>query len=229
VGTNKLEKAAGTAGLAASSLSAGQRLQLYLYTTPNIAGCLLALGGLGLFFGGIIHAYWWAIVAGLYGVGALGWPRRDLAEAALQTDLSVGQLAQQLRRLVDSVAQGLPKEALGILHSIQNTLSELLPRLQDLSDRGVISAKDSFTVVETVRRYLPDTLAAYLRLPRYYAQIQPLADGRTASQTLLEQLQVLDSSLKNVSRSAYAGDAEALVTNGQFLQNKFSEKLAFRP
>jgi hypothetical protein len=80
-----------------------------------------------------------------------------------------------------------------------------------------------------VRRYLPDTLAAYLRLPKYYAQMQVLSDGKTASQTLNEQLVVLDNSLKDVAKSAFAGDAEALVTNGQFLQNKFSEKLAFRP
>jgi hypothetical protein len=212
-----------------TSLTSGQRLQLYLYSNRNIAGCLLAFGGLGLLFGGFIHAYWWAIVAGLYGAGAIGWPQSNLSETALQTDLSVGQLAQQLRKLVDSVASGLPKEALAPLHSIQDTVGELLPRLQDLSDRGVISSKDSFTVIETVRRYLPDTLAAYLRLPKAYARMQPLADGRTASQTLLEQLQVLDASLKNVAKSAFAGDAEALVTNGQFLQNKFSERLAFRP
>src|SRR5271166_1910572 len=204
-------------------------LQLFFYSTGNIAGCLLAMGGLGLFFGGIIHAYWWAIVAGLYGVGALGWPRSDLAGTAQRTELSTEHLAQQVRKLVDSVAHGLPKDALEILHSIQGTLSELLPRLQELRERGVISAKDSFTVVETVRRYLPDTLAEYLRLPRFYAQMQTLADGRTASQTLLDQLQVLDSSLKEVAKSAFAGDAETLVSNGQFLLAKFSEKIAFTP
>ena len=96
--------------------------------------------------------------------------------------------------------------ALPLLQNIEQTLSELLPRLHELSDRGVVSSKDSFTVIETVRRYLPDTLAAYLRLPRYYAQMQPLADGRTASKTLLEQLQVLDASLKSVAKSAFAGD-----------------------
>jgi hypothetical protein len=210
-------------------MSAGQRLLLFLYGTGNIVGCVLALGGLGLFFAGVIHAWWWAIVAGLYGVGVLGWPRGDLAETAERTELSSELLAQQVRKLVDSVARGLPKDALELLHSIQATLSELLPRLKELRDRGVLSQKDSFTVIETVRRYLPDTLGAYLRLPRFYAQMQPLADGRTASQTLLDQLQVLDNSLKDVSRSAFAGDAETLVTNGQFLQNRFSEKLAFRP
>ncbi len=187
------------------------------------------MGGLGLFFAGVINSYWWAIVAGLYGAGVLGWPRSNLAEMAERTELSTELLAQQVRKLVDSVAQGLPKDALDCLRSIQNTLAELLPRLQEMRERGVISAKDSFTVVETVRRYLPDTLGAYLRLPKFYAQMQTLADGRTASQTLLDQLRVLDTSLKDVAKSAYAGDAEMLVTNGKFLQNKFSEKLAFRP
>jgi hypothetical protein len=206
-----------------------RRLQLFLYSNGNIAGSLMAMGGLGLFFGGIIHAYWWAIVVGLYGAGVLAWPRNDLARMAERTELSTEMLAQQVRKLIDSVAQGLPKEALEFLRSIQATLSELLPRLQELRDRGIISAKDSFTVVETVRRYLPDTLAAYLRLPKFYAQMQTLADGRTATQTLLQQLQVLDTSLKDIAKSAFAGDAEALISNGQFLQDKFSEKLAFRP
>jgi hypothetical protein len=209
-------------------ISKPRRLQFFLYSTGNIAGCLLALGGLGLFFGGVIHAYWWAIVAGLYGAGVLGWPRSDLAATAEATELSTEMLAQQVRKLVDSVARGLPKDCLDRLRSIQDTLSELLPRLKDLRDRGIISAKDSFTVIETVRRYLPDTLGAYLRLPRLYAQMQTLSDGRTASRTLLDQLTVLDTSLKDVAKSAFAGDAETLVTNGQFLQNKFSEKLAFR-
>jgi hypothetical protein len=210
-------------------LSISQRLQLFLYSPGNILGCILAMSGLGLFFGGVVHAYWWAIVAGLYGAGVLGWPRNNLAETAEQTELSAEMLAQQVRKLVDSVARGLPKEALDSLHSIQSTLSELLPRLHELRDRGVISGKDSFIVVETVRRYLPDTLAAYLRLPKIYAQMQALSDGRTASETLLDQLRVLDTSLKDVAKSAYAGDAETLVSNGQFLHNKFSEKLAFRP
>jgi len=212
-----------------NQLSTGQRLQLFFYSTGNIAGCLLAMGGLGLYFAGIISSYWWAIVAGLYGAAVIGWPRSNLAAMAEQTELSTEMLAQQVRKLVESVARGLPKDALDTLRSIEETLSELLPRLHELRDRGIISAKDSFIVVETVRRYLPDTLGAYLRLPRFYAQMQALADGRTASQTLLDQLRVLDTSLKDVAKSAYAGDAETLVSNGQFLRDKFSEKLAFRP
>jgi hypothetical protein len=206
-----------------------QRLRLYLYSANNIAGSLLAIGGLGMYFAGVFHVYWWAIIAGLYGVGALGWPRSDLARMAERTELSTEMLAQQVRKLVDSVAKGLPNTAVDMLHSIEGTLAELLPRLKEMQDRGVISAKQAFTVLETVRRYLPDTLAAYLRLPRLYAQTQTLADGLTAAQALLEQLKVLDSSLKDIAKSAFTDDAEALITNGQFLQSRFAEKTVFLP
>src|SRR5580692_9516779 len=134
-------------------LTIPQRLMLFVYSASNIAGCSLAMGGLGLFFTGIIHAYWWAIVAGLYGAGVLAWPRNELARTAERAELTTEMLAQQVHKLVDSVAPGLPKEALEALHSIESTLRELLPRLQDMQDRGVISAKDAFTVFETVRRY----------------------------------------------------------------------------
>ena len=130
---------------------------------------------------------------------------------------------------MDSVAKGLPKEAVVALRGIEATLQELLPRLTELQERGVISAKDSFTVIETVRRYLPDTLSAYLRLPKLYAEMQSLGDGKTASQTLLEQLRVLDSSLREVARNAFAGDAEKLIVNGRFLQSKFAPKDALTP
>ena len=206
-----------------------QRFGLYLYGSRNIAGCVLAMAGLGLFFGGVIDHYWGFIVAGLYGAGALGWPGNELAATAEHTELSADQLAQQVRRLVDSVAKGLPKEAVVALRGIVATLQELLPRLTELQERGVISAKDSFTVIETVRRYLPDTLSAYLRLPKLYAEMQSLGDGKTASQTLLEQLRVLDSSLREVARNAFAGDAEKLIVNGRFLQSKFAPKDALTP
>lgn len=203
--------------------------QHFLHSTGNIVGCLLALAGLGLFFTGIIHAFWWLIVPGLYAAGVLAVPRRRMVRETAPTEVSGDLLVQKVRKLVDRVQSGLPAETIVPLRSIESTLSELLPRLKELCDRGIISPKDSFTVTETVRRYLPDTLIAYLRLPRFYAQVQALADGRTASQTLLEQLEMLDIYLKEITASAFEGDAEKLLTNGQFLQNKFGEKLAFKP
>jgi hypothetical protein len=205
-------------------------MRTFLYSTKNIVGSLLALGGLALFFTGVIHAYWWAIVAGLYGVGAIASPaNQPVGEPVENPALPAEALYQYLYYMVENAARGVPKDSLDCLRAIQGTLYELLPRLNQLRDRNVISPKDSFTVAETVRRYLPDALEAYLRLPSWYAQKQRLADGRTASQILLEQLRVLDSSLREIARNAFAGDAETLIANGRFLRDKFSEKLVFRP
>jgi hypothetical protein len=202
---------------------------MFLYSGANIAGCVLAMGGLGLFFSGIVHAYWWAIVAGLYGAGALGWPKSDLAQTAERTELTAGALSEQVRKLVDSVSKGLPNDALIELRNIEATLTELLPRMKEMQDRGVIGGKESFTVLETVRRYLPDTLGAYLRLPKFYAEMQPLAQGQTAAQILTGQLKLLNGSLQEIARNAFTGDAQKLMTNGQFLQDKFSRVTAFQP
>jgi hypothetical protein len=87
------------------------------------------------------------------------------------------------------------------------------------------------TILASIRdRSLADACRARIlngRITRYSGLGRPA--GRTASKTLLDQLCVLDTSLKDSGEKRFCGDAEALLINGQFLQNKFSEKLAFRP
>lgn len=209
------------------ALSPAQRLRLYLYSTRNIVGCCLGFGGLLLLFAGVIGSGWPLIVAGLYAAGALGWPRNTLAEAAVNSEVSADQLVQHLERLVARVAKGLPAGALERLRSIQATLVELLPRLRALKESGAVSAQSAFTIQETLRRYLPDMLAGYLRLPPAFARLQPLKDGRTSAQVLTEQLSLLDESLKKIAQEAFAGDAEALLDSGRFLQQKFDPKAAY--
>ena len=205
----------------------------FLYSPRNIAGCCLALVGLVLLFTGVIGTGWPLIVAGLYAVGVLAWPRKKIVEAEKNPDIelapevSVDTLAQQLERLINDVSKRLPEPALASLHSIQTTLADLLPRLRELEVSGALSVESAFTVEETLRRYLPEMLTSYIKLPPAFARTQPLKDGRTASTTLVDQLQMLDDSLKQVAQEAFAGDAEALVNSGRFLERKLRAKAAF--
>jgi hypothetical protein len=69
---------------------AGRRILLFLYSTPNLVGCLLGLGGLALYALGIIGPYAPLIVVGLYLIGVLLAPRpriRAFAAAAEDADL----------------------------------------------------------------------------------------------------------------------------------------------
>ncbi len=201
----------------------------FLYSPRNIAGCCLALVGLVLLFADVIGTGWPLIVAGLYAVGALAWPRKRIVEAEpASEEVPVETLVQALQRMVDDVSMKLPDPAQASLHSIQVTLAGLLPRLRELEVSGALSVESAFTVEETLRRYLPEMLTSYLKLPRAFANTQPLKDQRTATQILIDQLGMLDESLKQIAREAFAGDAEALVNSGRFLERKLRAKAAFQ-
>lgn len=207
------------------------RLSSYLYSPRNIAGCCLALIGLGLLFTGVIGTGWPLIVGGLYAVGALGWPRRktiDIPEVSDSAEVSVDTLAQQLERLINDASRRLPEPALASLLSIRTTLADLLPRLRELEVSGALSVESAFTVEETLRRYLPEMLTSYLKLPVAFATTQPLKDNRTAAQIIVDQLQMLDESLKQIAQESFAGDVEALVNSGRFLERKLRAKAAFQ-
>ena len=96
------------------------RLQRFLYSPRNIAGCCLGFVGLVLLFTGVIGTGWPLIVAGLYAVGVLAWPRKQVVEAeAPSAEIPVETLVQALQRLVSEVSTRLPDAAQASLHSIQ--------------------------------------------------------------------------------------------------------------
>jgi hypothetical protein len=204
------------------------RLSSFLYSPRNIAGCCLAFVGLVLLFTGVIGTGWPFIVAGLYAAGVLAWPRKQVVEVeAPVVEVSVETLVQQLERLIKDASKALPEPALASLHSIQTTLTDMLPRLRELEQSGALSVESAFTVEETLRRYLPEMLMSYLKLPKAFAKSQPLNDNKTAAQIIVEQLQMLDDTLKQIAQEAFAGDAEALVNSGRFLQRKLRAKATF--
>jgi hypothetical protein len=79
----------------------------------------------------------------------------------------------------------------------------------------------AFVVQKTVTDYLPSTLQAYLNLPRAYATVHRFSDGRTAAQMLLDQLTLLDKKLDDVADAVNKNDADALLANGRFLEDRF--------
>ncbi|MEY4590348.1 MAG: hypothetical protein RL497_2424 [Pseudomonadota bacterium] len=197
------------------------RLALYLYSTGNILGCLLALGGLGLFFAGVIDDYWGAIVAGLYLTGVLAIPRRKDDENLSAERFNEDNLLEALENTLKTVGPKLPEKARSGLASIKHTLEGLLPALKSLETSAQLDLHSRLTVMSTITKYLPETLTAYLRLPPAFALVHHGSSGKTAQVLLIEQLDALDTQLKQVAQNAYAQDIERLVANGKFLQDRF--------
>lgn len=194
---------------------------LYLYSSRNIAGCVLALLGLGAYFGGIINQGWLPICLGLYAAGALMLPGQTLLEVDSYRRDDGAHLAESVERLIEQTRHQLPAEALKTLQAIPAVLQLLAPRLSGSEGSPMLAPDQVQTVIGAVTRDLPQTVAGYVRLPPAFANLHPLAHGKTAKDLLNEQLQLLKNQLDKIAEAAFRDDADALVSNGLYLKEKF--------
>jgi hypothetical protein len=104
----------------------------------------------------------------------------------------------------------LPPEAETLVARIEG----LLGQAQTLLASGDHSEEAAYALRETERRYLPDTLKAYLDVP-------PARRDETATTMLIEQLRLLERATAQ-RLGALAQSAEtALAANGAFLSERF--------
>lgn len=198
----------------------------YIWGYSNILGCLFGSIALWLHFCGIVVDKWPWLAVTFYG---LGWiiGRRAFTE---QTIVDFGKksdsasLLNSLDQLIETVESRLPMEAVSLLCNIQQNLAELLPRMADYT----LYSEDIYIVEATIRRYIPATLASYLRLPTAYARSHVLIDGKTASTLLVEQLSLLDDHVHKLLKNVLEKDTTGFLENGRFLANRFKPNDFFK-
>jgi hypothetical protein len=201
----------------AESLSRRTRLLLFLYGGRNVVGSLLALGGLGLYFVGLIDSFWPLIVGGLYGIGYLATPASPKLELSIGQSLDAGAIEDALKELTRKAERVLEPDVMVLVSSIVESIRAILPRLT----KAVVGDRSLFDVRQTALDYLPGTLERYAALPRAYRRLHNLSGGQTPHDLLTTQLTLLDTKMKEIVSSALEGDTAALQANGRFLQERF--------
>ena len=196
-----------------------RRIEAFLYSRRNIAGSLLALGGLALHFVGVLAGPWWLpIVVGLYLIGYLLVPPEQELSIQLGAADDANQvrdgLAKLLRALRGKVADDLYAKVVSIQSSILGTL-EIEHSMADAADPNV------YLIRQTALAYLPDAFTTYLRMPRSMAERRQIAGGRTPHDVLLDQLDLMDRRLADVADDMARHDSDKLLANGRFLAEKF--------
>lgn len=207
-----------------TELSGWEQVKLYLYGRRHLAGCVAALAGLVLYFFGLIDRGWWAIVLGLYLGGVLVMPKDDTADRLTRARFDETNLREHLDELLKMARHRVPAEAGHRLEAIRGHAELLLPKLKELTERGALSATVRHDVLQTLIRYLPDTLATYFRLPKAYARLHSDGAGKTPDALLIEQLRILEDNLGRAVQEAYAEDISNLEIQGRFLSDKFSQE-----
>lgn len=210
-----------------------QRFWLFFYGLPNILGMTGLLIGLLIYMLVVATS---ALTTGImlllalipilcYGFMALVGILLQKPEAKLQFEqtLNAEQIRDELEKLLKRVKSRIAPDAYNHLENIQASMLSVLPQLV----AGRFGNHDLFTLKQMVLQYLPTTLENYLKLPPAYASIHPIQDGKTAKVLLTEQLTLMDTALQRVVHNIVQDDAQALLVNQRFLQQKFLEPADF--
>jgi hypothetical protein len=100
---------------------------------------------------------------------------------------------------------------------IARTVRDTLPQLRHLG----VGTIESYSVMATATDYLPEAVGGYLRLPREWADTRPIDGYKTSLMVLVDQLELLASTMDKILDAALRADAQALIAHGMFLQAKF--------
>ncbi len=194
------------------------RLLMLVGDRRNVAGLIGAVAGLGLTFGGVIDAGWWAITAGLYAAGFLGTQLIAPPPPPALSVAPVAELPADLRQLARRIGPQLPPTARAHLANILDAAAAIEPKLRSIDPANI----SVITVRQIMADYIPTTLSAYAALPPSVRSSSLLSDGRTADAQLTDQLALLEKQMDQVVDSLSRGDLLALETQGRFLEEKFA-------
>lgn len=197
-----------------------KRIEPFLYSRKNIAGSLLGIGGLALIFLGVTSGViGLAVVAGLYGIGYLVVPpERGLAVTLFGTQ-DTHDITDGLTRLLGSIRNRVADDVYNEVGSICRSIVETLPQ----NGTGIDPADPNVNLIrQTALNYLPQALDAYLAIPRMYAEGRKVQDSKTPHDILMDQLNLMDSKMKEMANAIAQNDTELLLANARFVQERFA-------
>ena len=145
----------------------------------------------------------------------------DLNKSMRSSDDPLESIQNSLDDLVNKIEGKVDYEVLEKVKSIRSSLETVLPQIDKLS--GSMS-NEAYNVRHTALEYLPDALDKYLNLPAEFTENYRLSNGLTAKETLLEQLDLLDSTMKDIIGDLYQEDADNFLVHGRFLKEKFRDQ-----
>jgi hypothetical protein len=203
----------------------GISIEAFLYSRRNIAGCLLAIIGLVLYFTGIVTSWiWLPIVAALYLIGVLLVPGEHGLNLALDAKGSTADIKNGLDRLLSSIKGKVPDDiytrVTGIRDSILVTLGANGAG-NGQSAMGAIADPNVYLIRQTALSYLPEALNNYMALPSLYAN-RSLGGRPSPHDMLLSQLDLMNKKMQEVAEAFVAHDTDRLEAHGRFLAEKFA-------
>ena len=147
-------------------------------------------------------------------------PPSEYAVASAPSEADIAASLAGVERLVRDPA--VPAVVRSRALRVTGTVRKTLPRLAILG----LGSYDSYSVVATATDYLPEAIGSYLRLPRDWADSRPVDGGKTSLLLLVDQLDLLATTMDAIYDAANTTDAAALISHGRFLKERFGHAQA---
>ncbi len=170
---------------------------------------LLGGGGALMLFAGT----WWSL-----------WRSRQRGEAtttpATQPPLMDEQALGALDTVLNTIAPEISPTLLAQLKRLKDSLVEVIrwTQIEGVSDASPL--QDHLYLQECIRRYLPDSLQAYLRIPAAQRQAALGSGGPSAEEALAQQLALIQDELDRQKSRLTKASSEPLLRQQRFLQAK---------
>ena len=205
-------------------MTLAQRALRFLVSRKNIGASLLALAGVALlalgFTSGLVGV---GLIAGLYAIGYLLIPGERGVSFTFFNESDSQQIRAGLSELVHSIRFRVSPDVEAAVEDVVRSIILTLPP----EDAKGISAIDPTVMLirQTALHYVPKVLNDYLAIPRMYAERVAISDGKTAKDVLIEQLRMIEGKMKETSLAMYQTDADRLLANARFLQERFQRSV----
>ena len=133
----------------------------------------------------------------------------------------------KLDEVLHHLASEMTEAQLAPLRGLTDTLERMAPLMRRVGVNEQFTQEDHYYVTECVRRYLPDTLQAYLQVPRH-SRSQPApasldagtGQAPSADELLATQLALLQTELGRREKALTSASTEALQKQQRFLKAK---------
>ena len=173
-----------------------------------------------------------ALAAALAALGGAGWlwQHRSQRAAGQAMPPTAGpspfepEALQRIDEAFDATAAAVPESALAALVSLKAAAVQVALALDSAPLDGEFTLDDRLYVIESLRRYIPDTLSAYLQVPVAQRTLPGADQSPSANDLLQSQLALLQSGLEQRAQRLSASAVEAMRRQQRFLQAKATRR-----
>ena len=193
----------------------------------QIGAAISAASGLVLLLLGAIQSSMVLTTAGacllVLSLGALAWwsRRRSAARAmGAAAPLFDDEAMRRFDAALDAASAELAEPQCRQLLALKNSLVRIGTRAMTVATDEHFRPEDRLYLVECVRRYLPDSLEAYLRVPAAQRRLALDGQGESAENLLSHQLALLLQEVERREEALGRSAAEGLRRQHRFLESK---------